>query len=83
MNTKLVKRLISEATTPGGREGLGGCPSYELDEELLIELVVKECVTISQEIALSHQWKGDVYNAGRKAGAFECAEKINKHFGVE
>jgi len=71
MNTKLVKRLISEATTPGGREGLGGAGGYELDEQLLIELVVKEC---AQYIEDKFDFCGDELFA---------ADELRKHFGVK
>ena len=81
MNADLVKRLIKQAKRPSG-EGLGGL-YYELDEELLIELVVKECVSISEEVAIKHWPKETTYDAGKKAGAFECAKEIKKHFGIK
>ena len=47
------------------------------------ELIVQECTEIAQEIAFKHQVKEDTYSAGKKAGAFEVAEGIKQHFGVE
>jgi len=47
------------------------------------ELIVQECTEIAKEIAFKHQVKEDTYSAGKKAGAFEVAEGIKQHFGVE
>lgn len=34
------------------------------------------CITACEEIALKHQRQDGPYAAGKKAGAFECAETI-------
>jgi hypothetical protein len=55
------------------------------DQELkgFAELIVQECTEIAKEIAFKHQVKEDTYSAGKKAGAFEVAEGIKQHFGVD
>jgi hypothetical protein len=51
--------------------------------EHLAELIVQECTEIAKEIAFKHQVKEDTYSDGKKAGAFEVAEGIKQHFGVD
>jgi hypothetical protein len=77
-----IKELYNQALEPTGVEGLGG--SYmELNYKKFAELIVQECTGIAKEIAFKHQVKEDTYSAGKKAGAFEVAEGIKQHFGVE
>jgi hypothetical protein len=39
----------------------------------------KACVAKCQEIAIGHSDEEGTYAAGEKAGAFECAEVLNKN----
>lgn len=82
-----IQELIEQATTEvWGNNEYNGAPEFEgtkLDAEKLAELIVKECVNISEEVAIKHWPKENTYDAGKKAGAFECAKEIKKHFGIE
>lgn len=41
-----------------------------------VEAFRAECVRVSEGIALLHQQNDTTYSAGKKAGAFECADAI-------
>ncbi len=73
-----IKELAEQATQEFS-------PAFERDkwQEKFAELIVQECTEIAKEIAFKHQVKEDTYSAGKKAGAFEVAEGIKQHFGVE
>ncbi len=56
---------------------------YSIVRGKFAELLIQECTEIAKEIAFKHQVKEDTYSAGKKAGAFEVAEGIKQHFGVD
>lgn len=50
--------------------------------EALAKLVAEECAKDAEKIAMKHQKVEEVYSAGKKAGALDCAEKIRKKFKI-
>ena len=51
--------------------------------EAFAKLIAEECAKDAEKIAKKHQKVEEVYSAGKKAGALECAEKIRKKFKIK
>lgn len=51
--------------------------------EKFAELIVKECAQRCEEIGFRWHAIDSARASGAKAGAFECATDLKKHFGVE
>ena len=66
--------------------GLKAAYQFDLDDpkflqkysEKFAELIINECARRCKEIALKHQVEETTYAAGKKAGAFECADAIRE-----
>ena len=54
-----------------------------MKQEIFAELIVQDCISVAEDLALKHQVKEDTYSAGKKAGAFEVANAVKEHFGVK
>ncbi len=56
---------------------------YKFDPEKFAELIVKECATRCEDIGFKWHAIDSTRASGAKAGAFECATELKKHFGVK
>ena len=74
MNQRM-KELIKKAMEPSGLEGIGGS-YYELNAEILIKLVVQECIAVAQN---NNHNSGDEWD--RAASAIE--EEIKELFEIK
>lgn len=94
MGRKLPSHLIELAKEAGfcfwedEKYGLGPghidwSNDYTKDLEKFAELIAEECAKDAEKIAKKHQKVEEVYSAGKKAGALECAEKIRKKFKIK
>lgn len=74
---KLIKKFTEQV----------GFDLYNEDQEKMFQefadLVVRECVSRCEGVALKHHVEETIYAAGKKSGAFECALELKRHFGVK
>lgn len=79
---EIHRQVMSWSDTPDCPSGMEWGHIPEEYTQKFAELIVKECIHRCEEIALKHQFVETTYVAGKKAGAFECAEDLKEHFGV-
>lgn len=77
-----IRELAEQAENYAYSAVIGGEECQEAYTKRLTELIVKECARRCEDIAIKHQVEETTYAAGKKAGAFECAKDLKKHFGV-
>lgn len=56
---------------------------FRFDPDKFAHLIVQECIARCEKIGFEWHAIDTPRASGAKAGAFECAQELKKHFGVQ